>query len=461
MREKTAHVDDTIVAIITPPGEGGIAALRLAGPKSLTITSRHLQTNSGEPIRLDPFHLRYGKFHRASGEIVDEVTAVAMPHGQSYTGLEQVEIFCHGGRMVVQLILEELLLSGARAAEPGEFTKLAFINGRIDLARAEAVAELIAANSHASYRASREHLLGAYSEHVAKLSEEIVVVTSEIEASIDFPEEEITLAAQDEIGRRLSHIITQIDELLKTFQGGRIIAEGFTVAIGGRPNAGKSSLFNLLLRKERALVNPVAGTTRDYLSEWIELDGYAVNLIDTAGIRNRGGKIEALGMERARKIIKESDLVLWMVDLTRRTWRKELMEDVQSLPSEKTILLLNKIDLAKQKSETSTDILPFIRLSARTGAGLGELTSCLAREIQKRMPDLTSGLVVTSARHKQKLGGAMKALKSAKVKSERGESPELVAFELRQSSRCLDEITGKVYTEEILGRIFGKFCIGK
>jgi tRNA modification GTPase len=461
MREKTAHVDDTIVAIITPPGEGGIAALRLAGANSLTIASRHLLTNSGEPIRLDPFHLRYGKFRRISGEIVDEVTAVAMPPGQSYTGLEQVEIFCHGGRMVVQFILEELLLSGARAAEPGEFTRLAFVNGRIDLARAEAVAELIAANSQASYRASREHLLGAYSEHVAKLREEIVVISSEIEASIDFPEEEITTATQNEISLKLSQIISQIGELIKTFQGGRIIAEGFTVAISGRPNAGKSSLFNLLLRKERALVNPVAGTTRDYLSEWIELDGYAVNLIDTAGIRDRGGKIETLGMDRARKIINDSELVLWMVDLTKRSWRKELLDDVRSLPTDKTVLLLNKIDLAKQKSETSTDILPFIRLSARTGAGLGELTTCLAREIQKRMPDLTSGLVVTSARHKQKLAGAMKALKSAKQKSQRGESPELVAFELRQASHCLDEITGKVYTEEILGRIFGKFCIGK
>ncbi len=461
MRERSAPLDDTIVALITPPGEGGIAALRLAGPDALAIANQHLRSRTGEPIALDPFHLRYAIFHSSSGQNIDEVTAVSMPHGHSYTGLEQVEIFCHGGRMAARLILEELMTSGARAAEPGEFTKLAFINGRIDLARAEAVAELIAANSHASFRASREHLLGAYSEHVAELREQIVRVTSEVEASIDFPEEEITPASQAEVTHQIESVVDRINQLLQTYKGGRIIAEGFSVAISGRPNAGKSSLFNLLLRKERALVNPIAGTTRDYLSEWIELDGYAVNLIDTAGIRIKGGKIEALGIERARKIIRDSDLVLWMCDLTRRFWRKELEADLKDLPVEKTILLLNKIDLAKEKSETSTDVVPFIRLSARTGAGLGELTGYLSREIHKRMPDLTSGLVVTSARHKQKLGGAVKALRSARIKNERGESPELVAFELRQATHCLDEITGKVYTEEILGRIFGKFCIGK
>ncbi len=461
MRKRSASVDDTIVAIITPPGEGGIAALRLAGPDSLNIATKHLKSASGESLSLDHFHLRYGRFHSSTGELIDEVTAVSMPHGHSYTGLEQVEIFCHGGRMVVQLILDELIQSGARAAEPGEFTRLAFVNGRIDLARAEAVAEMIAANSHASYQTAREHLLGAYPEHVANLRDQIVAVTSEVEASIDFPEEEITLAERDEITDRLSKIGESLDQLLKSYQGGRIISEGFTVAIGGRPNAGKSSLFNRLLRQERALVHSVAGTTRDYLSEWIELDGFAVNLIDTAGLRKKGSKVEQEGIDRARKIIKDSDLVLWMVDLTRRSWQKELQQDLDNLPTTKTTVLLNKIDLTKQKYETWTYKLPFIRLSARTGDGLASLTSHLSDNIRKRLPDMTSGLVVTSARHKQKLGSALKAIKGAMDKNRAGESPEIVAFDLRQGSQCLDEITGRVYTEEILGRIFGKFCIGK
>ncbi len=458
---KSSAVDDTIVAIITPPGEGGIAALRLAGPSSLAIALKHLKSSDGQPQPLDNFHLRYCRFQADSGQLIDEVTAVAMPHGQSYTGLEQVEIFCHGGRMVVQLILEELLRSGARAAEPGEFTRMAFLNGRIDLARAEAVAELIAANSHASYQTAREHLLGAYPEHVAKLRDEIVAVTSEVEASIDFPEEEITLAERGEITARLESVLVRIGELLKSYQGGRIISEGFTVAIGGRPNAGKSSLFNRLLRQERALVHSVAGTTRDYLSEWIELAGFAVNLVDTAGLRVKGSKVEREGIERARKIIKESDLVLWLVDLTKRGWQRELEVDLSTLPTAKTTVLLNKIDIAKQKSETWTHNISFIRLSARTGDGLDSLTNHLATEITRRMPDLTSGLVVTSARHKQKLALSAKFIKSAAENNRKEESPEIVAFDLRQASLALDEITGRVYTEEILGRIFGKFCIGK
>ncbi|MBK7141862.1 MAG: tRNA uridine-5-carboxymethylaminomethyl(34) synthesis GTPase MnmE [bacterium] len=461
MRTSRAITGDTIVAIITPPGEGGIAALRLAGPDSLAIASRHLRTPSGDIQPLDHFHLRYCRFCTSTAELVDEVTAVSMPAGHSYTGLEQVEIFCHGGRMVVQLILDELLRSGARAADPGEFTRLAFINGRIDLARAEAVAELIAANSHASYQTAREHLLGAYTEHVASLRDQIVAVTSEVEASIDFPEEEITLAERSEITARLEQVAANLSDLLKTYQGGRIISEGFTVAIGGRPNAGKSSLFNRLLRQERALVHSVAGTTRDYLSEWIELAGFAVNLVDTAGLREKGSKVEREGIERARKIIKESDLLLWLVDLTRRSWQRELDEDMSNLPANKTIVLLNKIDIAKQKTETSTNKLPFIRLSARRGDGLDHLTGQITEQIRRRMPDMTSGLVVTSARHKQKLAVAIKAVKSAIEKNRAEESPEIVAFELRQGSLSLDEITGRVYTEEILGRIFGKFCIGK
>lgn len=461
MRKSSASSDDTIVAIITPPGEGGIAALRLAGPASQRIAAGHLRLPSGDTPTLESFHLRYCRFCSSSGELIDEVTAVSMPQGHSYTGLEQVEIFCHGGRLVVQTILDELLQSGARAAEPGEFTRLAFLNGRIDLARAEAVAELIAANSHASYMAAREHLLGAYSEHLEKLRDQIAAVLSEVEASIDFPEEEIRLADRDEISGRLAGIANSLEQLIKSYQGGRIISEGFSIAIGGRPNAGKSSLFNRLLRQERALVHPVAGTTRDYLSEWIELDGFAVNLIDTAGVRQRGSAVERQGIERARKIIKDSNLVLWVVDSTRRSWQAELRHDLTTLPTAKTTVLLNKIDLTEKKYGTSTHKLPFIRLSARTGEGLRALTTHLSDQIRKHLPDMTSGLVVTSARHKQKLAASLKGVKEAIRKNKIGEPPEIVAFDLHQSSHHLDEITGRVYTEEILGRIFGKFCIGK
>lgn len=339
--------NDTIVAVITPPGEGGIAALRLAGPQSRVYLARFFhpsQSDTNEPV---PFLLRYGQFVSVKRDFLDEVTAVYMPHGKSYTGLEQVEIFCHGGRQVVRLILEELVAAGARMAEPGEFTKLAFLNGRIDLARAEAVAELIAANTQSSYEASREHLTGAYSEHVTRVRNDIVAVMSEIEAAIDFPEEEITPANRTQLNAQLEALSSQIRRLIESYSAGRIIKEGFKVVIAGRPNAGKSSLFNLLLKHERALVNPAPGTTRDYLSEWVDIEGVAVNLIDTAGIRERGGKIERMGQERAKGIMKLADLVVWIVDIASPNWRTAFGRDVGTLGHKSILLVGNKIDIVR------------------------------------------------------------------------------------------------------------------
>jgi tRNA modification GTPase len=454
--------DDTVVAVITPPGEGGIAALRLAGPKSLELLNRCFVSKSGKDSSMIPFMLRYGHFVKRSGEKLDEVMAVHMPEGKSYTGLDQVEIYCHGGRHVVSLLLEELIQRGARAAEPGEFTRLAFLNGRIDLAKAEAVAEIIAANTDASYRASREHLLGEYSESINRIRDDLVDVLADIEASIDFPEEETDLSDSNRQVASIDRLGDRIGVLLSSYSGGRIIKEGFKVAICGRPNAGKSTLFNLLLRQERALVNPVAGTTRDYLSEWIDLEGVAVNLIDTAGLRRRGGRVEREGQRRTKKIIDQSDLVIWMVDLSEQDWPECLKADRKSLRGKEIMFVGNKLDLAAYADDLRvldySDIMP---LSCVTEDGFDILKEEIVKVISGKMPDLTSGVVVTSARHKQKLSLALESLNSARTKVEKGESPELTAFDLRQAKDALDEITGKVYTEDILGKIFSSFCIGK
>lgn len=460
---KTTHSDnDTIVAIITPPGEGGIAALRLAGPQSLRFLSRFFRPSQSDNTEAAPFLLRYGRFVSGENEFLDEIMAVYMPHGKSYTGLEQVEIFCHGGRQVVRLILDQLVVAGARMAEPGEFTKLAFLNGRIDLARAEAVAELIAANTQSSYEASREHLTGAYSEHVTRIRDEIVGVMSEIEAAIDFPEDEIAPAGRTELSARLDSLSSQISILADSYNAGRIIKEGFKIVIAGRPNAGKSSLFNLLLRHERALVNPAPGTTRDYLSEWVDIDGFAVNLIDTAGIRERGGKIERMGQERARSIMKHADLVVWIADISTRNWKTVLERDMTSLDESRMMLVGNKIDMvrgiAKRRDFIECKLMP---VSCRTGAGLRVFEKELAAKIRANVRDLTSGLVVTSARHRQKLSAAHRAIRSACRKLGTEESLDLIAFDLGQAAHAIDEIIGRVYSEEILEQIFGKFCIGK
>jgi len=432
--------------------------------------------------------MRHGYFVDRHGDTIDEVMAVYMPKGKSYTGLKQVEIFCHGGRQVATNILNEIIASGARVAEPGEFTKLAFLSGRIDLARAEAVAEIIGANTDSSFHAAKEHLLGAYAKHIHKLREEIINIIAEVEASIDFPEEEIDPANSHRLIHMVDAIIRQIDDLVQTYTGGRIIKEGYKIAISGRPNAGKSSLFNLLLRQQRALVTPTAGTTRDYLSEWIDLVGFAVNLIDTAGLRKGGGAIEKAGQKSAMKVIADSDLLLWLVDLSDKDWLTKWRADFDLLKKRSKILIGNKIDIVPdyqsllqfvgpnscssdmRKSEprgfrptklTEADGLDFIPLSCLTGQGMTKLKKKIVRHINVSIPDLTSGVVVTSARHQQKLQAALKNLRRAKTKMKQGESPELIAFDLRQSATAIDEITGKVYTEDILQRIFSRFCIGK
>lgn len=445
--------------MITPPGEGGIAALRLAGRKSLSFFQSHFRAtkNSSTKVSFKPFVMRHGYFVARDGSPVDEITAVYMPAGKSYTGLEQVEIFCHGGRHVVGLIQDEIIKSGARVAEPGEFTKLAFLSGRIELSKAEAVAEIIAANTDSSFVTAREHLLGAYTEHLGVLRNQLVELTAEIEASIDFPEEEINPSDSQGAAYNLDHIIASIKELVASYTGGRIINEGYKIAIGGRPNVGKSSLFNLLLSQERALVTPTAGTTRDYLSEWIDLGGYKVNIIDTAGLRKGGGEIEKAGQESARKIIDQSDLLLWMVDLSDKNWKKQ-QSKAPLITTTTTILLIgNKLDVAVGG--------PFepemAMISCKTGKGLPELKRRLIELIGSSLPDLTDGLIVTSARHKQKLAESLKGLRAARKKLLANDTPELTAFDLRRAVGSLDEITGRIYNEEILGRIFSKFCVGK
>ncbi len=453
---------DTIVAVITPPGEGGIAALRIAGPRSRKILTDHFRPKFQDHVDFQPFHMHYGLFVDRNGEVVDEVMAVYMPENQSYTGREQAEIYCHGGRQVVRRIQEIIVADSARIAEPGEFTKLAFLAGRIDLTRAEAVAEIIAANTESSYSTARNHLLGAYHSHVKNMRDNMIDLIAEVEASIDYPEEELDPADKGKLVNKITIVADEVKSLADSYRSGRIINEGFRIVISGRPNAGKSSLFNLLLRQERALVTPTAGTTRDYLSEWIDLEGFKVNLVDTAGLRQTSGRIEKEGQKSARKIMEGADFIVWMVDLTRKNWDKELAIDIGDLKDNHIILLGNKLDcLKKSAARNFPEGYDVVTISCKTGVGIDELKARLAHYINVGMPDLTSGIIVTSARHHQKLTESLKHLRSARKKIDQGETPELTAFDLRQAVGCIDEITGKVYNEDILGRIFSKFCIGK
>ncbi len=410
----------------------------------------------------------YGNIVDNSNIIIDEVTMVQMPAGKSYTGLDQAEIFCHGGLYVLKQILQEIYKHDIRPAEPGEFTRRAFLAGRIDLTRAEAVADLIASKTEYSYRSARDNLLGELSQHINILRDRAILLLAEIEAAIDYPEEDLDISEKESQLKSIEFLISNIKELIDSYKSGKIIKEGYKVAIAGRPNAGKSSLFNLLLNQNRAIVTPTPGTTRDYLTEWIELDGHAVSLTDTAGLRKSTSAIEKSGQFYAAVEMKRADLIVWMADISNKSWKSNLISDLKKLGKFGNVLfVLNKNDLASKS--TLKNISSAIKelgiyeliLSCKTKSGIGNLKKNLINSINKNMPDLTDRLVVTSERHKKKLTNSLKYLKNAQKGIQSEVSPELIAFELRQAVNEIDEITGRIYTEDILDNIFSRFCIGK
>jgi tRNA modification GTPase len=461
--------DTTIAAIITPLGEGGIGAIRIAGSETFSITDKLFRPFDNSVILHRPFHMYHGYIVDSKQDIVDEVMMVEMLEGNSYTGQRQAEIFCHGGRFVLKRVIEEVFKNGARPAEPGEFTRRAFLSGRIDLTRAEAVAELIASKTEYSYNLAKNNLFGILSEKIDSVRKTAVELLADVEAALDYPDEGLGLSSQDVIAEKLTLVINHIGEIAKTYNSGRIIKEGYKVCIAGRPNAGKSSLFNLLLKLNRAIVAPTPGTTRDYLTEWIDLDGLAVSLTDTAGLRSKGGAIERAGQKSAREIITDSHLIIWIADISSKKWRQDLQEDIREYcRSAETIIVLNKIDRLPDLDPESTtsipdidDSIPAFLLSCKTGYGLDKLRDGLRHYVNNRLPDLTEGFLITSERHKNKLDNCLKYLKGALKDIRRGESLELIAFNLRSGINEIDEITGRIYNDEILDQIFSRFCIGK
>jgi tRNA modification GTPase len=458
--------NELIASIITPPGEGGIGAIRVAGAGSREFCAGFLAWNSSDTDTTSPFYLKLTKFIiPESGEVLDEVMAVWMPSGKSYTGDEQVEIYCHGGRVVLLNVLRALYAAGARAAEPGEFTKRAFLAGRIDLTKAEAVAEMIAANSQRSYSAARDNLLGQTSQEVERLRSLTVKLAATFEAQVDFPEEEIDPDEHDSLIKDVTLIRESIQNLVNSYRAGIVIRDGFKIALCGRPNAGKSSLFNALLKKNRAIISSTPGTTRDYLSEWIELGGFAIEITDTAGLRTTTNEIEVAGQKFASELANASDMALWLVDCSYESWRDDIADDI--LPETTTIVACNKIDLPG----ASPSDLPVatcggrnceaISISCKTEQGIEELERRILAKIESALEDQTDGKVVTNERHKEKLAEALESLQAVSDGLDNHVSPELVAFDLKAVLRSLDEITGKVYTDDLLEVVFSSFCIGK
>ncbi len=454
---------DTIAAISTPIGEGGIGIIRISGSKSISIASKIFKS----PKEKDLYNLKSHTIHYGfiidpeTSEKIDEVLLTIMRAPNTYTKEDVVEINCHGGYVILNRILNLVIRYGARLAEPGEFTKRAFLNGRIDLSQAESVIDLIRAKTEEAQRIAMEHLSGKLSEKINSLRDSLTRVCAHIEAYIDFPEEDIDGLTESEIEREIRKINSEIKELIEGYEEGKIYREGLKVAIVGKPNVGKSSLLNALSMKDRAIVTEIPGTTRDIIEEYINIKGLPLKIIDTAGIRHSHDLVEAEGIRRSLKAIDEAELVLFLLDLSREidSLDKEIMERVGG---KRIILVLNKKDIKREDFKIPEKIQdqPSIEISALKGEGIDDLRELIFRTFISGKYS-KEGVLVTKLRHKIALENAYEALHNALNSFKKGEPLEITAMYLREGLSFLGQIIGIVTTEDILNLIFNEFCIGK
>ncbi len=452
MHRTPAYPDDTIVAAATPPGVGGIAVVRVSGEGVPRIAESML---GKLPV---PRHATLSGFRDGEGRLLDFGIALYFPAPDSYTGEAVLELQGHGGPVVVGDLVAAVVRLGARRAEPGEFSRRAFLNERLDLAQAEAVADLIASGSSQAARAALRSLAGAFSEAVNGLAEDLVQLRMHVEAAIDFPEEEIDFLSDAALMTRLCACEQSFDQLLERAAVGRVLSDGYRVVIVGRPNAGKSSLMNLLSGQETAIVTEIAGTTRDILRERINLDGLLVELVDTAGLRSNPDRIEAEGIRRALQALESADAALWILDASDGKAAPDAASE--ELPSGVPVVrVLNKIDLTGDPPGRLPGDEPAVALSARTGAGV-EALKTLVKELAGYR-DAGEGAFTARRRHVEALERAREHFLAGRLALEQSRSGELLAEELRYAHRALSEITGEFHSDDLLGRIFAEFCIGK
>ena len=438
---------DTIAAISTPHGIGGIAVIRLTGPDAFAIASCHLK----EPGAAHPQLFRIGN------QVIDQVIATAYHAPHSYTGDDTVEISCHGSLYIQQTLLQALLDSGARLAEPGEFTRRAFLTGKLDLSQAEAVADLIDSTNAAAHSLAVSQLRGGYAKELETLRQQLVDLTALLELELDFSDEDVEFADRKRLLALTQQTIDRVQALRQSFRLGNALKRGVPVAIIGRPNAGKSSLLNALLHDSRALVSEIPGTTRDTIEETFVIEGTPFRIIDTAGLRQSQDPVEQMGIQRTHDTVAQADIILYVHDATQPVSRAT--DDLQQLPlnGKHLILIYNKIDLpgaASPEQEGS------IALSAKTGTGLDFLTQSLASITRSDM-DKAPDILLTNARHYEALGLVDQALQHVNEGLTEGLPADLVVIDLRDALHHLGTITGQVTTDEVLGTIFSRFCIGK
>ena len=460
---------DTIVAPATVPGSGAISIVRISGPRALEAVSAVVSFS--RPLNDAPgYSIRYGTALQDDGSILDEVLVSVFRAPHSYTGEEAAEISCHASRYVVETLLQRLCDAGARAAEPGEFTRRAFVNGKMDLAQAEAVADVIQSDNAAAHRVAMNQLRGGYSSRLKELRDKLLEVTVLMELELDFSEEDVEFADRSRLVSLVEETLAHIRTLTDSFRLGNAIKTGIPVAIVGATNTGKSTLLNALLGEDRAIVSDIAGTTRDTVEETFNINGTVFRLIDTAGIRETEETIERIGIDRSLLKLTQADIVLGVVDATASL--SEQQQRAQEIASrirfdEQTLLLLlNKMDLVSEPSRAETMLvldreIPTIPLSAKTGQGLETLRNSLMTVWEKQLKGAEQALLVTNIRHYNALHKAADALELVKAGIASGTPTDLVSQDLRDSLYHLGSILGTITDDEILGRIFERFCIGK
>ena len=460
-------MEETIAAISTAPGTAGIGIIRMSGKDVFSVLKKIFKPIKEESIEeIKGYTMKYGKiFNPETNEIVDEVLVSYFKEPKSYTQENMCEINSHGGTIVVRKILELCLKNGAQMAEPGEFTKRAFLNGRIDLAKAEAVINLINAKSEKETKASINQLEGNLSLEIKKIKKMILSLLADIEASIDYPEyDEAEEVSNNKALTKLDEIQKELEKLNKSFETGKIIKDGIKVAIIGKPNSGKSSLLNAILKEDRAIVTDIEGTTRDTIEEFVTIDGIPFKFVDTAGIRKADNKVEEIGIEKSKKVAKESDLIIAMFDNSKKLTKED--EEILDFIKDKTaIIILNKIDLKEKILEqeeritkSGKDVIKISLLSNCDLSGFYKKLNMLF-ELNKINPD--NEIIITEMRHKKLIEDAISHTENAKRTILDNIPIDIISINIKEIIEDLSKITGENVTEDVINEIFSKFCLGK
>ena len=455
-------LNDTIGAIATPLGEGGLAVIRLSGPQALAVADRCFVPRAKPPLlpSAAPTHtLHLGHIVR-DGQTVDEVMLAVMRAPRTFTREDVAEITCHGGLLPAKMVLDTVLANGARLAEPGEFTRRAFLNGRIDLAQAEAVADLIHSRTELALHAANQQLAGKLSQRINQLRDEMLKTLAHLEAHLDFPEEDIAPDTREQLLARLERGGVFMDELLRTANEGQILRRGIRAAIIGRPNAGKSSLLNQLLGRDRAIVSAIPGTTRDTIEETANIRGLPVVFIDTAGLRPARDELELEGVRRSHLTLRQAEFILHVFDASEPLTEADC-DYLAEFAGKKRILVRNKLDLPSRLRFSSSPAAPVVDVCCLTGQGMEALKDAIKELAWSR--DIKAGMleVMVNSRHQDALNRARAATLRARDALRSGQSLELVAMDLRLALNALGEIVGQTTTEDLLNMIFSQFCIGK